>query len=157
LNHLQAEAAELSRISPNSRLALSGFSNANMEPDVLAAMWSGIAAGANLNRMLFQDGVGAGKLDVADVPPYLEALARAMATMHREFAVVVELFRQTSTVAPFAAVPAPLERVLQQLNAARAYSDLPIVGFSVPDYLSPSGGIEAERLYHEYLPAMQLP
>ena len=68
---------------------------------------------------------------------------------------MVELF----TVAPaaagkpegFAATPAPLARIERQLAVAGRWASGPVVGFSLPDYMSGFGGAAATRLLDEYL------
>jgi len=100
--------------------------------------------------LLFQDGIGAGKLDLNSLPLYIAAAWRATEAGSCELGVIVELFQ--STDAQFA--PAPLERIIRQLGiASREYPQL-IFGFSVPEYMSPLGGAEAERLFRDYAAAL---
>ena len=51
----------------------------------------------------------------------------------------------------FAAKPASLARVRDQITVASRLVVGPLVGFSVPDYMSPSAGPEAAGLYRGYL------
>ena len=153
LTHLRAQALELESIAPGVPLTLSGFSNGNMDPLALAGFWRQLEEAANLRRLLFQDAIGAGKLDIDDLPPYFQALHDAFSRGHARVGIVVELFRQTSTSPAFAAVPAPIARIRKQLELASRYSSAPIVGFAVPEYMSRTGGRDAERLMNDYLTA----
>jgi hypothetical protein len=66
--------------------------------------------------------------------------------------LIVELFEQKSRGnQPFQAGPAPLSRIIEQLDTARTYCVKAPIGFSVPDYMTPLAGTEAERLYESYL------
>jgi hypothetical protein len=62
---------------------------------------------------------------------------------------VVELFQQTRTK-PFRAQPASWERVAQQLKIAASYAPDGIMAFSVPEYMTPLGGPEADNLFKAY-------
>ena len=101
--------------------------------------------------MLFQDGVGALKMDLTGLPLYLRAMERATEGAGRRLAVVVELFEQTGgaplDAGPFAAVPAPPARVQRQLELAAGH---PAVAFTVPDYMR-DGDARAARLRAAYL------
>ena len=67
----------------------------------------------------------------------------------------MELFSQIAgspiSDAPFAATGAPVERVARQLAVARSYSSIAPTAFSVPEYMTPDGDVEAARLYEAYL------
>jgi len=95
-------------------------------------------------------GIGTGKLDLNTLPLYLEAARRATEAEHCELGVIVEMFQQID--AQFA--PAPLERIVRQLGIASHEYPKRVFGFSVPEYMSPLGGAEAERLFAEYVAAL---
>jgi hypothetical protein len=72
----------------------------------------------------------------------------------RERLEVVESFTQVEGPPldenPFRAVPTPIERLLRQLETASRYSSGHVLAFSVPEYMTPLGGEDAERLFREY-------
>ncbi|MFW6127525.1 MAG: DUF4434 domain-containing protein [Thermodesulfobacteriota bacterium] len=133
-----------------SRLAVSGFANARTDPQTLGKIWKALLSEAPIDEVLFQDGVGAQKLSLADLSIYLPVLQQAVASQGREFRVVVELFRQVSA-GPFKAQPAPWTEPERQLSVAAPYSTSGLMAFSIPKYLTPLGGPEAARLYKTYL------
>ena len=150
-------SAALQRLTPNASVAVSGFSNAAMDPMAFQTFWEGLLkqAGA-IDTVLFQDGIGARKLDLYELPLYTAAIRSAAESNSRHVVAIVELFHQVSgpplDTEAFQAVPAPLERIIRQLEIARAYAPT-AVAFSVPEYLSPKGGAAAATLYDEYIVA----
>lgn len=151
-DYLAALGRDLAPLAPGAGIAVSGFAQGWGTPEQVAELWSTIAERAPLGLVLFQDGVGAEKLSVDDLPAYLPRLRAALAPHGERLGVVVELFDTTSPAdgTTFAAVPAPLGRVERQLDVARHGANGPVVGFSVPDYLSPFGGAAAGRAYEAY-------
>jgi hypothetical protein len=150
IEHLRDLGRFLRRLTPTARLALSGFADGRTDPQTLGHLWRELLAGAPLDLVLFQDGIGAQKLSLEDLPPYLSAVRQATISSGRHFQVVVELFQQVCA-RPFQARPAPWPRLERQLALASKYSDNGGVGFSVPEYLTPLGGPAAARLYEAYL------
>ncbi len=145
----------LKRLMPEADIALSGFTDSRAAPAAVEAFWRELLAAAPaIGCVLFQDGVGVGKLALEQVPDYLAAAARAARAEERKLAAVVETFRQTAgeplSDGPFAAEPAPLARVLAQIEAAAPHA-AELVAFSVPEYMSPAGGPTAGELYRAYL------
>jgi hypothetical protein len=137
-------------LTPEARVAISGFANARTDPQTLAMIWKALLSEAPIDEVLFQDGVGAQKLSLADLEIYLPVLQQAVASQGRDFRVVVELFRQVSA-RPFRARPAPWTELERQLSLAAQYSTSGLMAFSVPEYLTPLGGTEAARLSTTYL------
>lgn len=135
VRYLQDVSSSLASILP-APLAVSGFSNARVDPEGLERFWSDLIAAAPVD-VLFQDGVGAGKLDLEEAPLYLEAVRRAVEGRGREMGTVVELFRQVGGPpldgGPFRATAADPARVRRQLEIARGA--IGAIGFTVPDYL----------------------
>lgn len=144
---------ELATLAPGAGLAVSGFAQGWATPAQVVELWSAIAGRAPLSLVLFQDGVGAGKLAIDDLPAYLPRLRSALDAHGKELGVVVELFTVASTKddpAAFAASPAPLDRVERQIAIDARFVSGPLVGFSMPDYMSPLGGPAAVRAYDAY-------
>jgi len=121
---------------------------------VLQAFWDGLLAEApELGVVMFQDGVGVGKLSLEELPDVLAAVQRAVEGRRRELRVIVEVFRQTAGAPiddrPFAAEPAPIERVRRQIAIARSFST-GLLAFTVPDYMNPDDAPAKAQLYEEY-------
>jgi hypothetical protein len=148
-------AESLREARPGVRLAISGFSNARADPVTLARFWAELVRHCGIGTVLFQDGIGVGKLDLVHLPLYLAPLREAIEREGSELWPVVENFAQVAgapvDLSSFRAVPAPLDRLLQQVESASRYSSGEVIAFSVPDYMTPSAGEAAERLFREYL------
>lgn len=145
----------LNALRPGASVAVSGFANGSLDPLALREFWISLLREATaVDTVLFQDGIGAGKLDLYELPLYTDAIRQATDATGRNVVAIVELFDQIAgpplDEQHFAAVPAPLPRILQQLEHAHGYAPL-VVAFSVPEYLSPKGGEAARTLYDEYL------
>jgi len=143
---------QLRQIKPGTRVAISGFSNALMDPDTLANFWKKLLYRGNINVVLFQDGIGAKKLTLETLPLYLKALARGVQQQGRQLRVVVELFDQEQAE-PFRAKPASWERLQQQISLARRHGTHHLTAFSIPDYMWPPAGLAAGQLFQDYLDA----
>src|SRR5437867_731071 len=118
VHHVRHLRETLHALSPAASFAVSGFSNGRMDPEGLASLWKDLATKGGVDRLMFQDGVGAGKLAIDDLEPYYAALQQALQGPC-QFQIVVETFTQVAG-APlddqmFAARPAPLERIQRQL------------------------------------------
>ncbi len=142
-------SAFLHTLTPKATVALSGFTNARLDPKTFGLFWKELLGAAAIDRVLFQDGIGAEKLELDELPLYLRAMAQTSTAQSRQLQVVVELFHQTSTK-PFRAQPASWDRVLRQLKIAARYSPDGIMAFSVPEYMTPLGGPEADNLFNAY-------
>lgn len=138
-------AATLDRLAGALRpLAVSGFTNRNHPANEVAGFWRELAGRGRLSRVLFQDGIGAGKMTLAAWPAYLEALRGRLG---RRLEVVVEIFEQRPVQAGFDAVPAPLDRIRLQAELARRATRRPPLCFSLPDYATPQAGPAAAELF----------
>lgn len=151
-DYLATLGHELAPLAAGAGVAASGFAQGWATPRQVVDLWSLVAARAPLTVLLFQDGIGAGKLSLDEPSAYLTPLRDALDTHDTRLGMVVELFTATSPDggASFAAVPAPLARVERQLAVAWRHASGPVVGFSVPDYLSPFGGAAPDRAYDAY-------
>ena len=148
IHHLRHLTETLHALSP-APVALSGFSNGNMDPERLASLWKDLATKSGIDRLMFQDGVGAGKMAVEDLDAYYSALRRAL-DGSCQFQIIVETFTQLEGQ-PFKAKPATLDRIQRQLDLAAHHSVTPLLAFSAPEYMTPAGGPDAAQLYEEYL------
>lgn len=117
-------------------VSVSGFSNGALKPAALADFWRHLLRETGTNQLLFQDGIGAGKLTLESLPAYYQALRGVPHT------AVIEIFEMVREV-PFEAVAAPLSRVQRQLALAGAAP----LAFSLPEYATPAGVATADTLY----------
>lgn len=158
-SHLRDLSSFLHVLTPNAHIAISGFANAGTDPKFLKEFWTTLLQKAPaIDQVWFQDGIGVGKLKLATLPPYLGAVQNAAISQKREFRTIVEIFRQVGgppiNTENFHAIPASIEQILNQLNAAAPYS-CATIAFSVPEYMSPLGGHAASELYDAYLSTLQ--
>jgi Domain of unknown function (DUF4434) len=140
----------LHKLTPEAGVAISGFSNAHTDPKTFGRFWQGLLAATSIDTVLFQDGIGTGKLKLDELPLYLESLRQAVQGKSRELQVVVELFRQAQE-RPFRAQPAPWESVVCQLDLAARFATDGVLAFSIPEYMTPLGGPNADKLFKSYL------
>jgi hypothetical protein len=153
--HIESLSAALHRAVPKTSVSLSCFSNARMDPASLETFWKSMLAGCSVDRLMFQDGIGAHKLELEYLGPYLSAIKRAATASERELSVIVEVFDQTGGPGlddgVFKAVPAPLARIEKQITLAADFAGADIVAFSVPEYMTPASGEASRNLLEGYL------
>jgi len=153
--YLRGITSHLHEITPGTKVALSCFLNGHCDPRAFEEFWKALLGSASVDVVLFQDGIGAGKLEFEYLHLYLAAMRKATEAHSRELQVVVEIFRQVGG-APFnderfKVVPTTLERVNRQVELAARYSSSPLIAFSIPEYMTPIGGQEAQRLFQSYM------
>lgn len=148
--YLRTMAERLGRNDSNRFVAVSAFFRGRTEPDRLVRNFVDIFAGTGISYLLVQDGVGVGDPPVDYVSAYHEAFSRgwtpeaagARGPLPTRWCVI-EAFAQTSAPGqPFAAVPAPPERLRQQVEAARPHYQQLIL-YTYQDYLCPELSPEA--------------
>jgi len=144
LDYLRRSAEPLRADAPQADLAVSGFSGGLVPPAEWAAFWVELLNAARIDRLLFQDGVGAGKLEPDELDYYLPVLAERLGAAGRALSVVVELF-EADPERPDHFRPAPPARVSEQLSRA-AGSGLPPATFALPHYADPAAGPAAAEL-----------
>jgi len=133
---------------PGSKVAISGFSNSFADPDQLASFWADVIRASGIDLLLFQDGVGEGKVALENIGLYYAALDRAVRGVGAQLGAVVELF----TLTPDGyRLPATVGRIRQQIATASRLTSFPIVAFSVPDYMSHFAGRQAGDLLSNFL------
>jgi hypothetical protein len=154
LDHVNSLAQELKRRTPNWKVAISAFSQAQSSPQGFEQFWDEFLKRVSVDSIFYQDGIGVGKLDLNGLPVYLQAIRDAATKNGRCLTVVVELFQQTSgppiNDGAFSAAPAPLQRIACQVEIASKYSLDGLVGFSVPEYMTPAAGDAAGKLFSDY-------
>lgn len=154
LRHLGLLSGSLHELTPGAGIAISTFSNAQVSPAQFRNFWADAFHDTVLSTVLLQDGIGVHKLELNEFPLYADALAEVTRSAGRSFGIVVELFQQTGGLpldtGPFRASPASWERVRAQLDIANRFTTR-VVGFSVPEYMTPLGIGGAEQLYTNYL------
>lgn len=138
-SYLQRVSDYLRLALPGAPVAISGFSNAHDAPAQLEAFWRELLhAAPAIGTVLFQDGIGARKLTLEDLPRYLRALRAATDATGVRLWSVVELFEQTGgpplDAGEFRASTAQFTRVAAQLKVESAYASA-LIAFSAPDYL----------------------
>lgn len=135
---------------PGQAWAISGFSNGIVPPQHLAGFWEAVMRAGNVQRLYFQDGVGVHKLSPSEAADYVRALAQKLIPQGRQVITVVEAFTQVDgspvNDKPFAAKPAPLARLHEQVALARAAGAMAAAFFTVPNYMSSLGGADAAAL-----------
>lgn len=141
---------DLDSLIPEKPISISAFSNGWASPEKLGKFWCTVAEKTGLERVLFQDGVGAKKLMPSEVPLYLKGMQQEVASTACTIQPVVELFAQQEGT-DFKAVSAPLKRIKQQLAVEVPYAPQGVILFSVTEYMSPLGGEKANGLLQEVL------
>jgi hypothetical protein len=151
--YLREISVQLHKITPNRKVALSGFCNGRIDPRAFEAFWNALLEAASVDIVFFQDGIGVEKLQLAQLPLYLSAIHKAVEAHRRDLRVVIEIFHQVAGPPidnkQFRAVSAPLERIQRQIATAVPYASQ-LIGFSIPEYMTPLGGLDAGRLYESY-------
>jgi hypothetical protein len=153
IDHLRRLRRALNALNPTLPVAISGFTNGRNPPSAVAAFWGSVLAGSEIDLLLMQDSIGTHKLQLAQLGPYLAEISAVVTQQQRTFWVVTELFEQVGGPpidnGRFRAKPAPLDRIQQQLRAAAPYASA-LIGFSVPEYMTPLGDLDAGRLLTRY-------
>lgn len=133
---------------PGSKVAISGFSNSFADPDLLASFWAEVIENSSIDLLLFQDGVGEGKIAIENLALYYEPLNSAVRKAGAQLGAVVELF---SLMPNGQRTPAMISRVREQIALASRLTTFPPVAFSVPDYMSNFAGRQAGGLLFNFL------
>ncbi|SMP65685.1 protein of unknown function [Desulfonatronum zhilinae] len=148
--HLARLTDGLRELSPEAEVTVSCFATGHNDPAGFAALMADLAQSGNITEVLYQDGLGTERLLHAESAAYLEALAASIPRTGARLRVIVETFAPTEDGLGF--IPAPMERIEQQLLQAQTLAGNDIVAFSIPDYLHPlAGNTLAEVLYTDYV------
>jgi len=156
-SYLQRVSDYLRLAFPGIPVAISGFSNAHGTPVQLEIFWRELLGAAPaIGTVLFQDGIGARKLTLENLPRYLRAVRAATDASGRRLWSIVELFEQIGGApvdsGEFRASAAPFPRVATQLQVEAACASA-LIAFSAPDYLLTPTRRAADLLssYLEYI------
>jgi len=145
-NYLHLLTRQLRQTSSGKMIAVSAFSNGKLSPEDYAEFSKDLLRSSGINEFLFQDGIGTRKLDLPQAREYLQALQN---TLGKRLTPIIEIFEQTSDD-PFTADPASMERIIQQLDLFDSLKLKNPVAFSVPEYITPSGGAKAAELFQRF-------
>lgn len=153
-NYLLELSSHLRKLTPAAHVGVSGFVNRTTEPAALRDFWIELFARAPaIDRLYFQDGIGVDKLSLTELPRYYGVLRDASNAAGRELIPVVEAFRQTAgppmSKGEFKAEPTTLRRLSEQIGIANSYAARYVI-FGMPEYMLPSAGPQAARLYQQY-------
>jgi hypothetical protein len=146
--YLSDTVAQLKAKRPASKVAISGFTSSSSDPNLVGAFWADILKTSAIDLLLFQDGVGEGKLALGNVPSYYTSLAAVVHGTGAQLGGVVELF---SLMPDGKRLPGPIGRIRNQMAMAERLPDFPPVAFSVPDYMSDLAGRPAADLFSEFV------
>jgi hypothetical protein len=128
LEYLDSTSRFLRTLRPDWPVAISGFSNGSLSPKDYAQFWKGILIKAEIDRLYFQDGVGAGKLTTDVTAGYFRVLARMGKRNDKTIVPLIELFQieqapdqdQIQSVVLSSAPPRRVREQIEQLRQARA-------------------------------------
>jgi len=146
LDHLIETRRRLSTRRPDLPVMISAFANGVESPRDYASFLADLVETANIDRLLFQDGVGAGKLTPTEAVAYLAALSEAGRDRF-DTVPIVELFEIGPDGHPR---PAPLERIVEQVALEAPFAPTGLAAFSVPHHMSPEAGAGADALYRRW-------
>ncbi len=156
-SYLQRVSDYLCLAFPGIPIAISGFSNAHCTPVQLEGFWRELLRAApSISTVLFQDGIGARKLTLENLPQFLRAVRAATDASGRRLWSIIELFEQTGGApidsGEFRASAAQFPRVATQLQVEAACASA-LIAFSAPDYLLTPTRRAADLLssYLEYI------
>lgn len=152
--YLNDVSVHLHQLTPSARIAVSGFTNGESNPDSVEEFWDELLRSSKIDRVFFQDGIGAGKLTLEKLPTFLAAVSKATMKNGRSLQVVVELFEQSRVVdgVDFQARPAQWTRIQEQMKIALPFSPSGLFAFSIVDYMRPAAGKDAAELFRKFKP-----
>ena len=156
IRYLGAMVALIHQTFPGRPVAISGFNNGQATPAASAAFFAQLLQASGIDRLLFQDGIGAGHHTLDELPLYQAPLAEALTGAGKQLDWVVELFQARppgsagcAEGTSFCAEAAPWTRVRQQLQLAGQNGGRRI-GFSLVPYFWSGGEPAARRLAADY-------
>jgi hypothetical protein len=110
---------------------------------------------SGINRVLLQDGIGAGKRTPSQAATTARAFTRTLRASGAAFGVIVELFDIRRTAVPNveepATTPASITEIQSRLEATAGFGTIPATSFSHVHDLTWFGGPAAARRGTEWL------
>lgn len=148
--YLKTARQQISRHSPHP-VSISSFANGDLPADNWASFWQEVLGQSGIDQLYFQDGLGVGKLEPAEVTLYLESMMQMPFAAAGNLTVITELlehdeqkgFRATSWT-----------RLRQNMRLPAQWG-LKAAAFAYHPYLNPREGKAAARLYRDYSKAWQ--
>ncbi len=140
LDNLKLTRQILKKSRPEWKVAISGFTNRVKTPQGYARFWDMLLTEAKIDLLLFQDGVGAGKLTLQTEASYIQPLTAMARKKKYDVSVVVELFNmveQRDGANRFSS--ASVARVKQQLILAEKAGAQQLAVFAATPYLLQDG------------------
>lgn len=114
-------------------VSVSAFANGRTAPEDYTRFLARLRRKAHVDRILFQDSVGANKLTVDQAAAYHRALRISLRGAAEPIVEIFQLVRED----PFEAQPAPIDRIRRQLQAVEAAGFASPMVFSLPEYQTP--------------------
>jgi hypothetical protein len=152
--HLAACAGALWQLTPDLPVTVSAYPSRNAGANLFAGMLEAVCPPDRRFRVLLQDTVGVGLHTPETILPIASAVASLAARRSQQWGLIVEVFTQVAGLPvddqPFAAVPAPLERIRAQLEVAGQFPNAERIAFAIPHYMAASAGPAAAALATEY-------
>jgi len=136
VNNLNATKQLLKKSRPKWPVAISGFTNRVKNPLEYGQFWDNLLTETGIDLLLFQDGVGAGKLTLENEESYIRSLTAMALKKDYNVSVVVELFnmkKQKDGTNNFSS--ASVARVKQQLILAEKAGAKQLAVFAATPYL----------------------
>lgn len=134
INYLAAVSNRLHAATPSMPVLVSGFVNGAMTPAGWSDLVRRILAGSTIRTFLLQDGIGAGKMTIPRLQPYLQSLKQTLPDPSTRLSIIVELFSMMNEGEDVTR-SAPFDRIVQQLRLAASYCSSALTVFSAPDHL----------------------
>ena len=132
---------------------ISPYFGINPNGEAYAEWWDYVLSEAKVDIIAMQDGVGTRRTSVAESAGVIKALKPIMDKHGVRFWVNVEVFNQIHgwpvDAGSWQAVPADIERVVDQLQMQSPYTEKVVI-FDFPHYMTPRLGGKAEELYKAY-------
>ena len=136
INNLKTTKQLLKKSRAKWPVAISGFTNRVKSPNDYAQFWDNLLLETGIDLLLFQDGVGAGKLTLENEGSYIRSLTAMALKKDYDVSVVVELFnmkKQRDGTNIFSS--ASVARVKQQLALAEKAGAEQLAVFAATPYL----------------------
>jgi hypothetical protein len=153
-SHIAATVRALEALTPDAGVAMSSYVSNRLGPAAFADFWRGVWRDTPRLQLLLQDGYGVQFLPEGGIAPYLAELDRARKDAGGSLGLVVETFQQVAgepiDKEPFRAKPTSISRLRRQIDLGMSIPCLPMVAFTMTDYMLGSRGADAGELGRAY-------